>query len=43
MSGGILGNVKIGPKQGMALQQFIASNPDVVNKFLDTLGKKEKV
>jgi uncharacterized membrane protein YqiK len=47
MSGGILGNIKIGPKQGMALQQFIASNPEVVEAFLAKLGapteKKEKV
>ena len=42
MSGGILGNIKIGPKQGMALQQFISSNPEAVDAFLNSLGGKGK-
>lgn len=43
LSGGILGNLKIGPKEGAALQQFIETNPQAVEKFLSSIVKKEKV
>ncbi len=34
MSGGLLGNVRLGPKEGVALGQFLDANPDFVNELL---------
>jgi flotillin len=43
LSGGILGNIKIGPKEGAALQQFIDTNPELAEKIIGQLFPKKDV
>ena len=40
--GGILGQLKVGPKEGAALQQMIAENPEIAQKILGLLTPKTK-
>jgi len=41
-SGGLLGKMKVGPKEGVALQQMIENNPEVVKNILSSLGIGKK-
>jgi uncharacterized membrane protein YqiK len=42
ISGGLIGSVKVGPKEGMSVQQFLGMNPDLANLIKTATNPKEK-
>lgn len=42
ISGGLAGNIKVGPKEGMSLQQFLGMNPDLANLIKNAATPKEQ-